>query len=173
MQAALNQVKQAMVGAILKAQGAFIFINSDITDLDSCGRSAFGARFLDGQCFGLVIPRGGGRLPCFSDTPESILGMFADGTSGHNIDPADFFANANTCNNAGVAALAGGVNSNFPHCFFNLPIAKAQGDPCKKCFVAADGVSVACPDGFLTATCEQKTDVEHCSIGDPGCHPST
>lgn len=117
------------------------------------------------ECFRLVLPRGGGTGASVQDPPTNILGKFDDGSSGYDIDPINFYLNANACeggNGLGSPVLGNGFDSNFPHCLFNLPVVRLDGDPCSKsrCSVGTDDLKVTCTGipSFMQAICAGKTD---------------
>lgn len=114
-------------------------MKSNIKTLQDCANAGSGGpggggagRFLNNvDCARLVQTDGGPTDAATQDPPPQLIGQMDDGTSGYNIDPADFFGNAIACNGGSSESLGGALESNFPHCFFSVPVVRGAGDPCE------------------------------------------
>ena len=131
--------------------------------LDEGSCSETGSRFIDGQCFRIQKPFNYERNKIFGESIDpDMITKFDDPEAGYNIDVDQFYRIADACQNANwnydgdISTEGLPTNGDYPDCFFNLPVIKADSSVCIP--VVQDGVEFPENLGINSLSCDPPGD---------------
>lgn len=130
-------------------------------DEGSCNET--GSRFIDGQCFRIQKPFNPDQNGIFGESIDRDMVLkFDDPDAGYNIDVNQFYRIADACQNAhpdydgDISSDGLPTNGDYPECFFNLPVIKAETSVCIP--VVQDGIKFPDNLGINSLSCDPPGD---------------